>query len=82
MLLYYYKFNRGLMKKQSKILLVSVGFIVIIFAVLSFLPFFPSHPFGGCKDTPTTQQVDGPVKCLNSANFWQYMSDDLKYMDK
>lgn len=70
------------MKKWKKILLVSVGFIFIIFAVLSFLPFFPSHQFGGCKDTPIKQYVNGPVKCPNSANFWRYISDDLKYMDE
>lgn len=70
------------MKKQNKILLVSVGFVIVIFAVLSFFPFFPSHPFSGCKDTPIKQHVNGPVKCPSSANFWQYMSDDLKYMDE
>lgn len=69
------------MKKQSKIILISIGFILAILIALSFFPLFPSHPFGGCKDTPQKAYVSGPVSCPRSANFWQYIVDDLKYSD-
>jgi hypothetical protein len=68
--------------KKKKILPVIIyaviGIIILVLLVLSLIPFFPSHPFGRCKNQPVEQTVGGPVTCPLSANFWQYIQDDLR----
>ncbi len=60
------------MKKQNKVILISIGFILVILVVLSFLPLFPSHPFR-CEGISQIQYLTGPPSCPNKINFWQYI---------
>lgn len=69
------------MKKQNKVILISVGCIMAVLTVLSFLPLFPSHPLSSCSKTWKELEYDRPIVCPHSANFWQYIRDDLKYLD-
>lgn len=66
------------MKRQGNIILIIVGFVLVVLIALSFYPFFSSHPFGGCKSTPEKLLINGVANCPHSANFWQYIQDDLK----
>ena len=66
------------MNKKMKMGLI-VAVVVAVFVGLSFVRVFPRYYFGLCPgDDDSEHAVNGPVNCPKTANFWEWMGDDIR----
>ncbi|MCL2085673.1 hypothetical protein FWH09_01935 [Candidatus Saccharibacteria bacterium] len=57
---------------------LAVVVFVLVLVALSFVKFFPVHAMSLCPGDDESMAVNGPVRCPRQANFWQYISSDLR----